>query len=295
MITAVIPTRNRPVDLANAVVSVIKQKKLPDEFLIIDQSPNNDSKDRVMELTKDHPELNLIYIHDTKIAGLVEAKFYATAMAKGDIVAFLEDDVILEPEYIEQIEKGFNDDPQMLGCSGIITNPLKQPPAYNFIFHLFHRGIFRDKRLEVYGEYSGWSHPLVRSDKISGGLSAWRREVFEAVKFDSSNGYFMLEDIDFSTRVAKKFGQRLYINPNARLEHHWSPVNRDGLAVKQQRKIIESFTFYKRRKSWAGATLSMTWLLVGLFFEAIFKSFLAKSAAPVSSYFKGISQGIKKV
>lgn len=38
-ITAVIPTRNRPVDLVKAVASVLSQTRLPDEFMIVDQSP----------------------------------------------------------------------------------------------------------------------------------------------------------------------------------------------------------------------------------------------------------------
>ena len=54
---------------------------------------------------------------------------------------------------------------------------------------------------------------LIPSDYISGGLSAYRREVFEAVPFDVENGFFALEDIDFSTRVARAYGSRLYINP----------------------------------------------------------------------------------
>lgn len=293
-ITAVIPTRNRPQDLAKAVESVFLQKRIPDEFMIIDQSPNNESKDAVFALIEKYKFTQINYIHDTSITGLVHAKQVATKKTTNDIICFLEDDVTLEPEYIEQIELGFMNNPQMLGCSGVITNPFAQPPAYNFIFHFFHRGIFLDKRLKVYGKYEGWGHPLVLSDKLSGGVSAWKMEIFKEVSFEANNGFFMLEDIDFSTNVAKKFGQRLYINPNARLEHHWSPVNRDLMAVRQQKKLVESINYYKRRKDWEWANLSMAWLLVGLFFEAIFKSLLTKSVAPFTHYFKGISQGFKK-
>lgn len=293
-ITAVIPTRSRPDDLINAVLSVFEQKRVPDEFLIIDQSLGDESKVGVDTLAQKFPNINLVYLHDTSITGLVHAKKIATEKAMGDIVCFLEDDVVLEPEYLQQIEKGFLDLPHMLGCSGIITNPFSQPLAYNFVFHFFHRGIFRDKRLMIYGQYTGIGHDLIISDKISGGLSAWRREVFKEVPFDPSNNYFMLEDIDFSTRVVEKFGQKLFINPNARLEHHWSPVNRDLMAIRQQKKMIESITFYKQRRTWSCAHLSMGWLLIGLFFEAIFKSLLTKSIDPFSHYLKGIKIGFKK-
>lgn len=293
-ITAVIPTKNRPIDLMNAVLSVFEQKRIPDEFLIIDQSPGDDSKTGVNALALKFPNINLLYLHDTSITGLVHAKKVATEKASGDIVCFLEDDVVLEPEYLQQIEKGFLDQPNMIGCSGIITNPFPQPAVYNFIFHFFHRGIFRDKRLAVYGFYNGIGHDLISSDKISGGLSAWKKEVFKEIPFDPSNNYFMLEDIDFSTRVVSKFGAKLFINPNARLEHHWSPVNRDLMAVRQQKKMVESITFYKQRRTWPCAHLAMVWLLVGLFFEAIFKSFLTKSIEPFTHYLKGIKIGLDK-
>ena len=40
-LTAVIPTRNRPVDLGKAVASVLTQTRLPDTLMIVDQSPGD--------------------------------------------------------------------------------------------------------------------------------------------------------------------------------------------------------------------------------------------------------------
>ena len=80
---------------------------------------------------------------------------------------------------------------------------------------------------------------MIRCDVLSGGLSCWRRRLFEVVEFDTTNGFFMLEDIEFSTRVVRAMGHHLYINPQARLEHHCSPVNRDRHGTRQRRKMIE--------------------------------------------------------
>ena len=38
LITAVIPTRNRPDDLERAVLSICAQSRLPDALIIVDQS-----------------------------------------------------------------------------------------------------------------------------------------------------------------------------------------------------------------------------------------------------------------
>ena len=296
MLTAVIPTRNRPVDLAKAVASVLVQTRLPDEFIIVDQSPNDESRILIESLWPKESQIMLNYIHETSISGLVEAKQIAASRASGDIVCFLEDDIFLETDYIEQIELGFIKLPEMLGCCGLITNPPHQPPGYNALFHVFHRGIFKDIRVGLYGQLGELSNKLITSDKLSGGLSAWRREVFTAISFDVTNGFHMFEDIDFSTRVAKYFGPRLYINPNARLEHHCSPTNREVLGPRQRRKLTECVVYYKKRRNWPWATLSLSWLLLGMLIESLFQSYLSRSFGPVHGYFRGLQDGfVKKI
>lgn len=293
-ISAVIPTRNRPDDLVKAVSSICRQVRIPDELLIIDQSPGEESRVRVATLMSEVAGIELVYVHDPAVSGLVAAKQLAVERSAGDIVCFLEDDVVLEPEFIQQIEVGFVAYPDMVGCCGIITNPLGQPPGYEWLFHLFHRGIFRDPRVGIYGRLEGDGHSFIPSDVLSGGLSAWRRGVFDAVPFDVANGFFMLEDMDFSTRVARHFGHRLYINPNARLEHHWSPVNREVLGPRQRRKIVEFIVFYKKRKTWGKARLALLWLLTGLLVEALAQSLRVQSSAPLTGYFTGLREGLTR-
>lgn len=294
LITAVIPTRNRPDDLGKAVASVRAQLRPPDEFIIVDQSPGDESRILVEALMSGEERIRLVYVHDPRIAGLVEAKRFAADRAAGDIVCFLEDDVILEPDYIRQIEQGFADRPDMMGCCGIVTNPPPQPVGYEFLFHLFHRGIFKDARVGLYGRFDGLGHDMIASDVLSGGLSAWRREVFPAVPFDVANGFFMLEDMEFSTRAARHFGPRLYINPNARLEHHWSPANREVLAPRQRRKLTEFIAYYKKRRDLPGATMALLWLLPGLLLEAAFQSLRAHTFGPLRGYFAGLRDGLRK-
>ena len=294
MLTAVIPTRNRPDDLGKAVASVIVQTRLPDELIIVDQSPGNESRQLVERITSEVDKMRLVYVHDQRISGLVDAKRAAATQAKGEIVCFLEDDVVLETDFLEQIERTFYDYPEAVGCCGIVTNMPSQPMGYHFLFHLFHRGIFKDRRIGLYEKFQGRGHPLVPSAMLSGGLSAWRRDVFSVVPFDVINGFHMLEDIDFSTRVEKYFGPRLYINPNARLAHYSSPVNREILGPRQRRKMNEFIMYYKKRSDWSGATWAFSWLLLGLFLEAAFQSVKACSLDILLSHFKGIKEGFSR-
>jgi GT2 family glycosyltransferase len=292
-LTAIIPTRNRPDDLVKAVHSLVIQERLPDELIIVDQSSEDTSRLLVTKILNNFQHINIIYIHDRNINGLIEAKEVGVKHTTGDIVCFLEDDIFLEPEYFSEILKGFSLDKEMIGCCGIITNPLRQSSLHQLIFNLFHVGIYADPRASLWGKYNGTGHSLIPSMMISGGMSAWRREVFSKVAFDTTTGFHMFEDIDFSTRVVDLFGKRLYINPNARLEHHWSPVNRDAIGVGQRRKLQECIKFYRKRKNNPFAELSLSWLLIGLLLDSCAKTISTRSWMPLKGYFQGINEGFK--
>lgn len=294
LVTAVIPTKNRPDDLARAVTSVCAQSRRPDELLIIDQSPDEVSHRRVSDtLAAGGGALNVIYVHDPAIPGLVAAKKAAVARTRGDIVCFLEDDVVLESDYLRSIERSFIRDPQMMGCCGVVTNLPPLPPFYVSLFRVFHRGIFHDARVGVHGAPQSAASPLIKSNYLSGGLSAYRREVFDAIAFDVNNDFFMLEDVDFSTRAAQRFGERFYINTDARLEHRMSPANRAVLAPRQRRKVREFFVFYKKRRGMRGAAGALLLLLVGLLLEAGYQALQARHPSPIAGYFLGLWDGMR--
>ncbi|MBK6632558.1 MAG: glycosyltransferase family 2 protein [Betaproteobacteria bacterium] len=291
-LTAVIPTRNRPADLGKAVASVLAQTRLPDTLMIVDQSPGDESRLAVESQLAGGASLRLDYVHDTAITGLVDAKRVAAGRADGDVVCFLEDDIVLEADFFEQIERGFVERPEMLGCCGVVTNLPPLPAFYVTLFHLFHRGMFADRRVGIHGFANGRGQALIASDYLSGGLSAYRREVFAAVPFDTVNELFMTEDIDFSTRAARHFGAHFFINPNARLAHHMSPVNRAAIGARQRRKAREFFVFYKKRRTGLADGMAFAWLLCGLAIEACFAAARYRRMGALAGFFAGIGDGM---
>ena len=293
-ISAVIPTRNRPIDLAKAVVSVFDQQRQPETLIIVDQSEGNESVDSVKQLLANHSSINLNYVHDSSISGLVEAKKVASEISQDDIVCFLEDDVVLEDTYLKNIELGFVQNEDMLGCSGVITNQPHQSGFYRFVHGIFFRGIFKDPRVQIFGKRqdTGDSTGLIRCDVLSGGLSAWRREVLQKIPFDVANGFFMFEDIEYSTRVVKEYGHKLYVNKNARLEHHMAARNRDPHGYRQRRKLKEAVLFYKKRKDWPGAGIGIFCTTLWWLAEASFQSIRGLTPGPLVGYWRGIFDGI---
>lgn len=292
-LSAVIPTKNRADELQVAAASILAQRRRPDELLVIDQSATEDGKRRLEALmAAQGAGIALHYVYDPSIRGLVHAKQVAAGIAQGDIVCFLEDDEVLEPGYFAEIERGFLEHPEMMGCCGLVTNLPPQPSGYVALFHLFHRGMFRDPRVGVHGHVQGSGLPLIPSDYLSGGLSCWRREVLQRIPFDVDNGFHLLEDVDYSTRAVRAFGHRFFINPNARLEHRLSPVNREVLGPRQQRKLREYLMFYKKRRTEPWAAAQLAWLLVGLLLEALAQCASARRPAPLLGYAAGLRDGV---
>lgn len=293
-ISVVIPTKNRSDDLLKAVASITAQNRLPDELILVDQSDSDVSRQAILDMAKmSGNAMRLIYIYDPRIRGLVDAKRVGVSNSNGDIVCFLEDDVVLESEYVDQMKRAFDSHPDMMGCCGVMTNLTELPSNYVLFFHLFHRGIFHDPRVGVHGYLTGSNDAMIPSRYLSGGTSAFRRCVFEKVPFDLANGFFMLEDIDFSMRAVRVFGNCFYINSGARLAHYMSPVNRAVLGNKYRRKLREFLVFYKKHGTGIAQFANFLWLLTGLWLEAVQAALRARNISPLVGYLRGVWDGLR--
>jgi GT2 family glycosyltransferase len=295
-ITAIIPTKNRVADLLKAVDSVCTQEYLPNELIVVDQSSTEAGRELVVAMMENmgSNKINLIYIYDPEITGLVDAKRVGVSRSSGDMICFLEDDIILEPDYFKAMANAFHNDPKMMGCCGVVTNLPDLSVHYVRIFHLFHRGIFHDPRVGVHGYTGDELQELIPSNYLSGGTSAYRREVFDKVPFDLANGFFMLEDIDFSTRAVREFGaENFFINTSARLRHMMSPVNRAQLALRYRRKLKEFICFYKKNRRHKYAFISLLWLLCGLALESVLVAISHRSWNPIKGLSIGVMDGIR--
>ena len=290
-IAVVIPTKNRHEDLSIFFDSLLKQSVLPNQIIVIDQSSKNLSEKLIKKRVSTVKSSKLTYIYNKNINGLVKAKNHSLQYNKSSLICFLEDDEILEEEFLEQIILGFNLNPSMKGCCGVITNPPNMNYFYELFFHLFHIGLYKDIRVGIYG-HEDFENKLIISDKLSGGLSVWKKEVFSDIFFDLKNNLHFTEDIDFSSRVFDLFPDSLFINTEARLAHYFSKNNRFNVIDRYSKKVIEYIIFYKKRKNQSFSMVHFFWLLLGIFMESSLKSLLSLSFSPILGYFHGLYKGL---
>jgi GT2 family glycosyltransferase len=284
--SVVIPTKNRLDGLLNVLSSILGQSLIPDNIIIIDQSDRTNSAS-IKKLFRSFSYTTFKYIYNKKITGLVDAKNQSLKYISTDLIFFLEDDEILLENYFQNMHKAFVSNKNIYGLSGIITNHPKNSLFYLLFFNLFHVGIFNDKRPSLFFKYSnGSTNDLISSDKISGGVSAWKASVFNFVKFDTTNNLHYTEDIDFSSRVAKEFPNSLFISLDSKLMHFPNTASRD-YALIMQKKIQEYKIFIYKRISITNL-ISFFWLLIGFFMESIFLSIKNLNINYFVSFVKGL-------
>ncbi len=271
-ISVIIPTKGRLDDLLNALHAVYLQKHLPDELIIIDQNHDTEVKDAVIsqfDLLNESvkSEIKMKYILDAGIPGLTHARNRGVDLSESEVVLFLEDDVIPERDFISNMLDIFEKHKDVHGVGGIVTN-INSDLMGGIQHKYFMIGNLSDRRVAIYTDQKLRTHEYIETTKLSGGLTGYRKEVFEKFRFDEDFiNYALGEDFDFSFRVSREF--KLVITPGSRLVHVMSDSGRHDHA-----KIVESslyFLYHFFRKNLESNLYNyfcFFWLNIGFFFSA---------------------------
>ena len=141
-ISVVIPTYNREEHLSNCLFSLLNQTKKPFEILVIDNSDNSYAKKVVKIFEERFKQQNIsIYFFKNPINSGAIARNLGASKAKGDLIAFLDDDVLLDSNYYEEIEKVFLEYPDALGVHGYnkLTNKSYEEMKNSFLYSLLEK------------------------------------------------------------------------------------------------------------------------------------------------------------
>jgi len=235
----------RPTALLKLLNSVKAQYLYPNEIIIVDGSLDTKTK----EILEENIFQNLIYyIVDQNNRGLTKQRNFGISKTAthSQIVCFLDDDTILESNYFEEIIKTYNFFPDALGVGGYINNEVLWektnenfvPSIKEFYYDGWKRkdgsrfvlrkklGLDSNTKPGFLPEFSngrsiGFLPPsgkIYQVEQLMGGVSSFKKEVFEQLQFSTYfEGYGLYEDADFTLRLSKL--GNLYINTKAQLGH----------------------------------------------------------------------------
>ena len=233
-ISVIICTRNRLDDFRETLASLLKQKRLPDELVVVDSSDTPVLEEYLRTVIL---PIAVKYIHSAP--GLTLQRNVGVRGSSGDLICFFDDDTELNENYLAKIEAVFARNELGLGAVGARLENLFGDQPMTLRFRL-ERAVFVSLRflfgLDDYGSgrfrLSGMAtfpHHLMKPryiDCLSGGLMSFRREVFQKVQFDEGlPGYGLMEDWSISKSVMDA-GYKTYYEPAASLIHKESPQNR---------------------------------------------------------------------
>jgi GT2 family glycosyltransferase len=133
--TVAVCTRDRTEDLARCLAALLRLPDDGQELLVIDNAPTTDA---TCQLVAAHPGVR--YVREDR-PGLNVARNRALREARGEVVAFCDDDAAPDPEWLQALVRNF-DDPSVLAVTGL-TMPLElETPAQEWFERLcrFGRG-----------------------------------------------------------------------------------------------------------------------------------------------------------
>jgi len=96
LVSTIIPVRNRPRELEEAVVSTLSQTYQPIEILIVDNASTDDTPETIRKLEAEHPQE--IRGFQEGIPGPGAAREMGRLHARGEFIQYLDSDDLLEPE-----------------------------------------------------------------------------------------------------------------------------------------------------------------------------------------------------
>lgn len=104
LLSVIIPTQNRSKYLSSLLDSLFLQKagSFAWEIIVVDNASTDDTLDVAQEKTRQAP-VPLRYVYELK-PGLHQSRHRGTREAEGELIAFLDDDTVLSPEWISGVD-----------------------------------------------------------------------------------------------------------------------------------------------------------------------------------------------
>jgi glycosyltransferase involved in cell wall biosynthesis len=114
-ISIIVPTYNRAVALHRTLTSIGKvvRSNDPVEVIIVDNGSGDNTAAVCRDIENRFPKHNFCYFYD-EMPGLLTGRHLGARKAKGEILSFLDDDVVLAPSWLAALKDAFSDPEVML-------------------------------------------------------------------------------------------------------------------------------------------------------------------------------------
>lgn len=284
LVSVAVCTRNRPQDLA-ICLGALTQLDYPNlEILVVDNAPSNGESE---SLVYSHFP-NVRYILEPR-PGLNWARNRAAIEARGEIIAYTDDDVIVDPGWVKALARIFAENPEVMAVTGLVV-PAELETEAQLLFEMyggFGRG-FERKWYKLKTESNAHWMYYGTGQYGTGANMAYRRTVFKQIGyFDPALDVGTLTngggDLEMFFRVLHE-GHTLVYEPGAIVRHRHrreytqlrAQIANNGVGLYSY--FVRSFLAYPDERS-AFIRLGLWWLWTGII-RRLLASFVRPTRLP---------------
>lgn len=221
LVTVAVCTRDRVADLKRCLDSLIRLDYPSLDILVVDNAPGNDATERLIRTT--YPSVR--YVCEPR-PGLDWARNRAIIEARGEIIAYTDDDVVVDSGWVKALATVFAENPEVMAVTGLVV-PYELDTNAQILFEK-HGGFGRGFERKWYRvDCEGGERAATRyggTGKFGTGANmAYRRNLFDQIGyFDPALDVGTVTngggDLEMFFRVLKE-GYTLVYEPGAVVRH----------------------------------------------------------------------------
>jgi GT2 family glycosyltransferase len=267
-IAVAVCTKGRHRECLSCLESIYAQTRPPSQLIVVEAADDDRLHDAIRERWPDGRRTTLTYLRVPE-GRLTRQRNIAAGHLTSDVILFVDDDSTLERDCLERLAVPYREDSdrRLGGVQAAIIEHAPRPAGSGLFRRMFLLTQDVPTRPAVLLA-SGWprycSVPERRmpAEVIRGTAASYRREVFEAERFDEGfPGYGLAEDCDFSYRVSRHW--RLLVEPAARTYHSPSPVSRPASRTYHRMLVVHSWHLFWHYRGRPAAWPAFLWSRIG--------------------------------
>ena len=272
MISVIICTYNRERYIAQALERVSKTEFADYEILVVNNNSTDSSEVKIQAFMEANPAVPVRYFVETK-QGLSNARNRGMAEARGDVFVFLDDDSLVQGDYLRTLDEYLTMNPQADAFGGRIEPLFDECPRPKWLCRWSMGWVSALDMGEAVREFEGKAFPI-------GANMGIRRAMAEKVgpfnpELGRKGGNMDAgEEKDMFRRI-RAAGGTIWYFPGLRVQHV-IPAKRttleyvrrfaDGVGISERRRTKADGTYLRRVAAefvkWCGTLVLFVWYLI---------------------------------
>jgi glycosyltransferase involved in cell wall biosynthesis len=116
-VSIVIPAYNEQDTIKACVLAALDQTVAANEIIVVDNRSTDGTAAVFRALQAAYPDAPLVYLQQNEAQGLIPTRNFGLDHATSDVVGRIDADSVLEPTWVEEVQKAFTD-PEVAACTG---------------------------------------------------------------------------------------------------------------------------------------------------------------------------------